>query len=145
MDGSGGAVGTTLYSTAQCTPDLSAGDCLACLRGLVGLLNATTSVRQGGRILVLRCNLRYDTTRFFNDDNASMVRIMPSSSSAVPPAPATDDGANRARPLWVILLIVATLLVLLCFAVFYCRRRRSSMRYTKGALFVPLFTTTSIH
>ncbi|CAO2152195.1 unnamed protein product [Urochloa humidicola] len=131
MDGSSGAVGTTLYSTAQCTPDLSAGDCLACLLGLVGLLNATTSVRQGGRILVLRCNLRYENMRFFNDDNASMVRITPSSSSAVPPAPTTDR-STRARPPWMILPIVAALLALLCFAIFYCRRRRTRTRYTKG-------------
>ncbi|KAM0837741.1 hypothetical protein ACQ4PT_061437 [Festuca glaucescens] len=46
-----------LYSLAQCTPDLSAGDCLACLQHLVGMVNATTSVLKGGRILVLRCNI----------------------------------------------------------------------------------------
>jgi len=132
MDGSSGAIRTSLYSTAQCTPDLSAADCLACLQGLVGVLNATTSVRQGGRILVLRCNLRYESMRFFNDNNATMVRITPSSSLA-PPAPTSDD-STRARPPWVIPLIVAhpvaALLALLCFVVFYCRRRRT--RYRKG-------------
>lgn len=56
----------TLYSLAQCTPDLSAGDCLACLQRLIGMVNATTSVRQGGRIFVLRCNIRFETFMFFD-------------------------------------------------------------------------------
>ncbi|TVU23979.1 hypothetical protein EJB05_26371, partial [Eragrostis curvula] len=127
----GGAVRTTLYSLAQCTPDMSAADCLACLQGLIGMLSATTSVLQGGRVLILRCNLRYDSMRFFNDDNASMVRITPSSSLA----PTTDDGTRARRP-WVIPLTVAppvaAVVALLCFIVAYRRRRQTRMRYRKG-------------
>ncbi|TVU03412.1 hypothetical protein EJB05_51050, partial [Eragrostis curvula] len=127
----GGAVRTTLYSLAQCTPDMSAADCLACLQGLIGMLSATTSVLQGGRVLILRCNLRYDSMRFFNDDSASMVRITPSSSLA----PTTDDGTRARRP-WVIPLTVAppvaAVVALLCFIVAYRRRRQTRMRYRKG-------------
>uniref|UniRef100_M8ARJ6 Cysteine-rich receptor-like protein kinase 10 n=1 Tax=Aegilops tauschii TaxID=37682 RepID=M8ARJ6_AEGTA len=72
----------TLYSLAQCTPDLSAGDCLVCLQRLIGMVNATTSVRQGGRIFVLRCNIRFETFMFFDQP---MRRINPSSITQAPP------------------------------------------------------------
>ncbi|KAM0823680.1 hypothetical protein ACQ4PT_070712 [Festuca glaucescens] len=56
----------TLYSLAQCTPDLSAGDCLACLQRLNSMVNATTSICLGGRIFVLRCNIRFEAFMFFD-------------------------------------------------------------------------------
>ncbi|KAL6592403.1 hypothetical protein ACP70R_049456 [Stipagrostis hirtigluma subsp. patula] len=127
MDGSGGSI-PTLYSLAQCTPDLSAGDCLACLQRIVGVVNATTSVRLGGRVLVLRCNFRFENMMFY--EGAPMTRITPSSSGppASPfPAPATN---KRMKP-WVIVVSVAPPLavVALCF-IFYCRWRRR--KYRKG-------------
>ncbi|KAK1670783.1 hypothetical protein QYE76_058942 [Lolium multiflorum] len=79
-----------LYSLAQCTPDLSADDCLACLQRLIAMFNATTSVRLGGRIFVLRCNIRFETFMFFDQP---MRRISPSSIS---PAPPTGKTAARA-------------------------------------------------
>ncbi|GJM91640.1 hypothetical protein PR202_ga08037 [Eleusine coracana subsp. coracana] len=84
------ATATTLYSMAQCTPDLSADDCRECLRRIIGgTVNATTSTRLGGRVLVTRCNFRFEANRFFSDDQ-SMQRITP--SSAISPAtPVTHD------------------------------------------------------
>ncbi|VAI70189.1 unnamed protein product [Triticum turgidum subsp. durum] len=81
----------TLYSLAQCTPDLSAGDCQACLQRLIGMVNATTSVRLGGRIFVLRCNVRFETFMFFDHP---MRRISPSSNA---PAPPTGKSAKILR------------------------------------------------
>ena len=85
MDSIGGTA-PTLYSLAQCTPDLSKGDCLACLRRLVGTVNATNSVHMGGRIFVLRCNVRFEAFMFYDDKN--MRRIPFSSPSSMAPAPA---------------------------------------------------------
>jgi hypothetical protein len=90
MDASSSSI-PTLYSLAQCTPDLSADDCLACLQRIVGVVNATTSVRLGGRVLVLRCNFRFENMMFY--EGAPMRRITPSSSGppASPfPAPTTN-------------------------------------------------------
>ncbi|CAL4940313.1 unnamed protein product [Urochloa decumbens] len=110
MDGSSSSI-PTLYSLAQCTPDLSAADCLACLQRIVGVVNATTSVRLGGRVLVLRCNFR-----------PSGVTISGSATTNKRPA--------GMKP-WVIVVSVAPPLaaVVLCF-IFYCRWRRT--RYRKG-------------
>nr|UIX27067.1 CRK3 [Triticum aestivum] len=105
----------TLYSLAQCTPDLSAGDCQACLQRLIGMVNATTSVRLGGRIFVLRCNVRFETFMFFDHP---MRRISPSSNA---PAPPTGHGTQP----WVIAISVAAPLALVAFCVtVYCRRLR---------------------
>ncbi|KAM0906426.1 hypothetical protein ACQ4PT_016750 [Festuca glaucescens] len=84
MDSIGGG-SPTLYSLAQCTPDLSAGDCLACLRRLGGTVNATNVVRMGGRIFVLRCNIRFEAFPFYDDK--SIRRIPFSSPSSMAPAP----------------------------------------------------------
>ncbi|KAM0837740.1 hypothetical protein ACQ4PT_061437 [Festuca glaucescens] len=76
-----------LYSLAQCTPDLSAGDCLACLQHLVGMVNATTSVLKGGRILVLRCNIRFELFQFYNGlplQRMSPLSIAPASPVRAP-------------------------------------------------------------
>ncbi|XBI61464.1 hypothetical protein VPH35_042251 [Triticum aestivum] len=110
MDSIGPGTTTTLYSLAQCTPDLSAGDCLACLQRLVGSINATNSVRLGGRIFRLRCN-------------------------APAPAPAPAGKRHGVKP-WVIALSVAAsvALVALCFIVCCLRRLRTKNTKGKGAL-----------
>ncbi|XP_047053489.1 cysteine-rich receptor-like protein kinase 10 [Lolium rigidum] len=109
-----------LYSLAQCTPDLSADDCLACLQRLIAMFNATTSVRLGGRIFVLRCNIRFETFMFFDQP---MRRISPSSISPAPPT------GHRRQP-WVIAISVAVpvSLVAFCFIILYCRRLRARNR-----------------
>ncbi|KQJ81936.1 cysteine-rich receptor-like protein kinase 10 isoform X1 [Brachypodium distachyon] len=119
----------TLFSLAQCTPDLPAGDCLACLQRLVAMVNDTTAVRQGGRILVLRCNIRFEAFMFYNGE--SMRRIRPSSGvTPAPPATGPTGKRNGVRP-WVIAISVAAPVALVAFGfILYYRRLRR--RYTKG-------------
>ncbi|XBI34498.1 hypothetical protein VPH35_120294 [Triticum aestivum] len=111
-----------LYSLAQCTPDLSADDCLACLQRIIGMVNATTSVRKGGRILVLRCNIRFESFWFY--EGKPMRQIAPSPSS-------TGKGIAP----WIIAICVAALvgLVAFYFIVYYRRLRRNR----KGKLRLP--------
>ncbi|XP_048561421.1 cysteine-rich receptor-like protein kinase 10 isoform X1 [Triticum urartu] len=135
MDSIGPGTTTTLYSLAQCTPDLSAGDCLACLQRLVGSINATNSVRLGGRIFRLRCNVRFEAFMFFDDKN---IRPIPSPSSlaqAPATAPAPAGKRHGVKP-WVIALSVAAsvALVALCFIVCCLRRLRTKNTKGKGAL-----------
>ncbi|KAI5004349.1 hypothetical protein ZWY2020_031592 [Hordeum vulgare] len=135
--GPGPGTPTTLYSLAQCTPDLSAGDCLACLQRLVGSVNATNNLRLGGRIFVLRCNVRFEAFKFFDDKN---IRRIPSPAS-IAQAPASDKhswmfnfGGHEVK-LWVIALSVAApvALVTLCLIV-YCLRLRTRNTRGKGTL-----------
>jgi hypothetical protein len=82
--------GTTfppVYSLAQCTPDLSAGDCMACLQRLLDMINSTMAPRMGAQIHVIRCYFRYETEMFY--DSKPMLRLPSSSPPAPAPTPAT--------------------------------------------------------
>ncbi|XP_047061754.1 cysteine-rich receptor-like protein kinase 10 isoform X2 [Lolium rigidum] len=130
MDSIGSTI-PTLYSLAPCTPDLSAGDCMACLRRIVGMVNATTSVRLGGRIFVLRCNIRFEANLFY--DGKSMQRIL--SPSSIAPAPAQMTGKSMWIQPWVIVISIAAPVAVVAFCfILYCRRLRTSYRKGKVAL-----------
>jgi hypothetical protein len=72
------AASQTLYSLAQCTPDLSVYDCYKCLRVTIGTLTSCCDGRQGGRVLLPSCNIRFEVYPFYNFTAAS---------SAFPPLP----------------------------------------------------------
>ncbi|XP_073363747.1 cysteine-rich receptor-like protein kinase 10 isoform X3 [Aegilops tauschii subsp. strangulata] len=119
----------TLYSLAQCTPDLSTDDCLACLQRIISMVNTTTAVRLGGQILVLRCNIRFEVNMFYQGQ--PMRRVTPSSITPVPPVPTTTTttaatGKRHGIKPWVIAISVAApvALVAFCFIVCYPRLRR---------------------
>ncbi|CAN6288598.1 unnamed protein product [Urochloa humidicola] len=125
--------GTTfppVYSLAQCTPDMSAGDCLACLRRLLGGVNSTMAMRMGGQVHVIRCYFRYETYRFY--DSQPMLSLGPSSAQAPAPTPTTQGKRKRrVSKLWAIPIVVVPLAAaaaFLCF-IFYSPWFR---RYRKG-------------
>jgi len=117
----------TVYSTAQCTPDLSASDCLACLQRLMAMINSTMALRMGGRIYVIRCYFRYEAYLFY--DSPTMIRVGP--SSAPPPAlTPTSPGHKRSRSkLWAIPVAVVPLVAVAFLCFFYSPWFR---KYRKG-------------
>ncbi|XP_030938773.1 putative receptor-like protein kinase At4g00960 isoform X1 [Quercus lobata] len=87
----------TLYSLAQCTPDLSVQDCRDCLnRTATELLPNCCDGRQGGRVVRPSCNLRYEIYLFYNAtaDKASS----PSLSPPPPPVPSVSPPASNNTP-----------------------------------------------
>ncbi|CAN6219863.1 unnamed protein product [Urochloa humidicola] len=66
--------GLTLYGLVQCTVDMTPERCRSCLDGLIWSFPATfPSGQHGGRILVPRCTVRYETDdTFFNTANLSV-------------------------------------------------------------------------
>ncbi|CAL4990905.1 unnamed protein product [Urochloa decumbens] len=106
----------TVNSLAQCTPDLSAGECLACLQRLVGMVNSTMALRMGAQIHVMRCYFRYEAYIFYNGQ--PMLRIGPQ-SPAPTPGPTNNPTKHKSK-LWVIPVAVVPLVAAasLCF-VFY--------------------------
>lgn len=57
-----------IYSLSQCTPDMTNDTCRACLQELIDRMLNYFDGRTGGRILGVRCTLRYDTYAFFSGD-----------------------------------------------------------------------------
>jgi hypothetical protein len=65
------AASQTLYSLVQCTPDLSVSDCYKCLRRAIGNLPSCCDGKQGGRVLLPSCNIRFEVSPFYNVTAAS--------------------------------------------------------------------------
>ena len=109
--------GTTfpkVYSLAQCTPDLSTGDCLACLNHLLGLINSTMSLRMGGQMGVIRCYFRYEASPFYQGQ--PMI-------SLGPPAPTPGEHKRRMSKLWIIAIVLVPLAAAaFLFFILYSRR-----------------------
>ncbi|VAH71539.1 unnamed protein product [Triticum turgidum subsp. durum] len=101
-----------VYSQAHCMPDLSADDCLACLRHLLGMVNSTMSLRTGGQMGITRCYFRYEAYRFYGAQPMLTVPLPP-------PALATKHRSM----LWAILAVVVPLSAA-AFLFFICYSRR---------------------
>ncbi|KAL3754510.1 hypothetical protein ACJRO7_001706 [Eucalyptus globulus] len=54
------------HGLVQCTRDLSAAECKACLEGEIGAIPIKFSGQEGGRLGGASCNFRYETYRFFS-------------------------------------------------------------------------------
>uniref|UniRef100_A0A0D9V245 Protein kinase domain-containing protein n=1 Tax=Leersia perrieri TaxID=77586 RepID=A0A0D9V245_9ORYZ len=65
-----------IYALVQCTPDINATECGCCLAGIASQMKrwfgSATGYRLGGRILGVRCNLRYEVDRFFEESPAPL-------------------------------------------------------------------------
>ncbi|XP_026658904.2 putative receptor-like protein kinase At4g00960 isoform X2 [Phoenix dactylifera] len=79
----------TIYGLVQCTPDLGAGPCQQCLREIIQLLLTGVGLKQGGRVLRVQCNFRYELYKFY--DGASTLRL----GSPTPGNPAREKGNKK--------------------------------------------------
>nr|CAB3454534.1 unnamed protein product [Digitaria exilis] len=78
----------TIYSLAQCTPDMSPADCSTCLSGIIQDVAKYFSGKQGGRVVSVRCNYRYEQYPFFS--STPLLQLPePTTVGAPAPAPAT--------------------------------------------------------
>ncbi|KAF0920715.1 hypothetical protein E2562_036416, partial [Oryza meyeriana var. granulata] len=70
-----------VYGLVQCTPDLTGERCRSCLAGIIAqmpkLFGSPSSRPIGGRILGVRCNLRYEKDVFFKETNTMLKLNMP--------------------------------------------------------------------
>ncbi|KAE8772051.1 putative cysteine rich repeat-receptor-like protein kinase DUF26 [Hordeum vulgare] len=107
-----------VYSQAHCMPDLSADNCLACLRRLLGMVNSTMSLRTGGQMGITQCYFRYEAYRFYGAQPMLIV-----------PLPTPALATKHRSMLWVILAVVVPLsAAAFVFFVCYSRRLRSQRK-----------------
>ncbi|KAG4124052.1 hypothetical protein ERO13_D10G016500v2 [Gossypium hirsutum] len=114
----------TLYTLAQCTPDLPTSDCERCLRYVTGNLQRGS---QGGRVLSPSCNVRYETYLFYNLNQTAV---------ASPPPPLVPVSRGNGRRTWPIIVaivvpIAASILVLL-LACWVSKRRAKKYDAVQG-------------
>uniref|UniRef100_A0A804KNH6 non-specific serine/threonine protein kinase n=1 Tax=Musa acuminata subsp. malaccensis TaxID=214687 RepID=A0A804KNH6_MUSAM len=117
-----------LYGLVQCSRDLSADDCYRCLQDMVTFIPKYSSWKQGGKVYVQSCYLRFESYRFYNL-SAVEAPPPPSPSSKTPsdtvPNDATGGKSNNAvkTVLLVVIPVAAALSFLLAIFV-NCRRRK---------------------
>ena len=81
-----------LYSLGQCTPDLTVSDCYRCFRSAIGDLPTCCNGKQGARVVLPSCNIRYEVYPFYNITSASP--ILP---SLAPPGTVIKNGLFFSR------------------------------------------------
>uniref|UniRef100_A0ACD5UIY9 Uncharacterized protein n=1 Tax=Avena sativa TaxID=4498 RepID=A0ACD5UIY9_AVESA len=119
--------GTTfprVYSLAQCTPDLSTADCLACLNRLIAMINSTMALRMGAQMGVVRCYFRYDASQFYQGQ--PMLSLGPPS-----PAPTPTEHKRRMSKLLVIPVVLVPLAAAAFLFIFLYARRLTTQRKGK--------------
>ncbi|CAM0144794.1 unnamed protein product [Urochloa decumbens] len=129
----------TIYGLTQCTPDMSPADCRSCLASIIAMAPRFKG-SQGGRVIGMRCNFRYEVYSFFSGEPS--LRLQAPSTPAPAPSPtpvnvrptATPPGRSRnktgiaaaiAMPIVAAVLAIST--VCLCFL---WRRRRPAREQT---------------
>lgn len=92
----------TIYALEQCTPDLSADDCLSCLTNAIQELPRQFFYgRIGARIVQASCFLRYEVEEFYNTTRLQELLSLPISPPPVstPPPVASPPGTVQILPL----------------------------------------------
>ncbi|CAN6168286.1 unnamed protein product [Urochloa humidicola] len=129
----------TIYGLAQCTPDMSPAECRSCLSGIIQMGPKYFSGKQGGRILGLRCNYRYEQYSFFT--STPLLQLPEPAVGAPAPSPAPVNGTptttggggggrnKTGRILAIALPVSAGLLatVLICFCLLRRKRKTPGM------------------
>ncbi|GMP75331.1 hypothetical protein CsSME_00032464 [Camellia sinensis var. sinensis] len=77
----------TLYSQAQCTPDLTVPDCNTCLRDAFSNFPACCDGNMGAWLPFPSCNIRYELYPFYN-----VSATAPPPSPVIPPPPPSAPG-----------------------------------------------------
>ncbi|GJM95406.1 hypothetical protein PR202_ga12139 [Eleusine coracana subsp. coracana] len=120
-----------IYSLAQCTPDMSAADCRACLGDMIRAVTPKYFAgKEGGRAFGVRCNFRFQTFPFFHGN--PMLQIL--QAPPMPPANMNPLGTSEGRALAIAVPTVVLTLALACFCFSSMRieRRKGSIMPSSG-------------
>ncbi|XP_059623835.1 cysteine-rich receptor-like protein kinase 10 [Cornus florida] len=118
-----------IYSLAQCTPDISGSDCNGCLRHAITYFQRCCVGKQGGRVFLPSCNIRFEVKPFYNSSIAPAP--LPTPISPPPPAPTpltSPKGKGKISSQTIIAIVVSVVSVVLlsvgcCFLVRRARKR----------------------
>ncbi|XP_021293807.1 cysteine-rich receptor-like protein kinase 10 [Herrania umbratica] len=107
----------TIYSLAQCTPDISRGDCYRCLQKAIADLPNCCSGKIGGLALYPSCTVQYQVTPFYDRSNEPIAAPPPAPPVpplVLPPPPPGKRGISSQR----VIKIVVPTVSLLVFSTF---------------------------
>ncbi|KAK7280211.1 hypothetical protein RJT34_25273 [Clitoria ternatea] len=112
----------TIFALLQCTPDLSEQQCNDCLVRAISDISSCCSGKTSGRIGKPSCNLRFDTSPFYD----SSADASPSSPPQVPPPPdtSTKGNSNTTRIVIAVVVPIVGIAVLVISACIFLRARK---------------------
>ncbi|RZB61883.1 Cysteine-rich receptor-like protein kinase 25 isoform D [Glycine soja] len=119
----------TLYTLAQCTPDLSSDDCLTCLEDIIVNIPWLRLGSIGGRVLYPSCNLRFELFQFYRGSGEETQSPMP-----VNPSTPGLQGKRKVRLRTIILIIVPTIVSATLFFLGYYLVKRKARKSVKTIL-----------
>ncbi|KAL6896566.1 hypothetical protein ACP4OV_007138 [Aristida adscensionis] len=106
--------GRPVYAVAQCTRDMAPGRCRACLAGAIAGMRWRLNARQiGGRVIGVRCVVRYEMDPFFRMDNMTLHLRMPNPKST----------ANKMWP-WTVVALAGVAVCICCFVLLRKLKKR---------------------
>ncbi|KAL2538904.1 Cysteine-rich receptor-like protein kinase 25 [Forsythia ovata] len=122
----------TLYTLAQCTPDLTSIDCNSCLRASISNLASCCDNKQGARVLFPSCIIRYELYPFYNSTlaHAPPPAPPPPTPNTLPPSRSTTNQGNGGISKQAIIAIVVSVLVslVLFFTVCFFLTRKAKQK-----------------
>ncbi|XP_028776254.1 putative receptor-like protein kinase At4g00960 [Neltuma alba] len=98
---------TTLYALEQCTDDLTSDQCETCLRNAIGIFGNCCEGKQGARVLLASCYIRYELYPFYN-----VTAVSP--GPAVTLSPSSGEDKNETRRILLIVVPVSVAVMMLC-------------------------------
>ncbi|XP_021293796.1 cysteine-rich receptor-like protein kinase 25 isoform X5 [Herrania umbratica] len=118
----------TLYTLAQCTPDLPVSSCDTCLTTAIAFLPICCLGKQGGRVVFPSCNVRYELYPFYR------ITAQPPPQTPVrpsPPAPQPKGKVekNKVSSTIVIAIVVPVVVSVVLFAAGFCLLTRKRKKY----------------
>ncbi|XP_068669528.1 antimicrobial ginkbilobin-2-like protein [Aristolochia californica] len=115
----------TIYVLLQCTRDLSRDDCRTCLQTTVSQIPTCCDNKQGGRVIGLSCQLRYEVYRFFGE---SQVAPPPTPLQPSPPLPTPSGMKNSSRTLILIVVPIVGLIaaVVIISTIYVCLPKKAA-------------------
>ncbi|XP_065024897.1 cysteine-rich receptor-like protein kinase 44 [Musa acuminata AAA Group] len=124
-----------LYGLVQCSRDLSADDCYRCLQDMVNFIPNCCSWKQGGKVYVQSCYLRFESYPFYNLSAVEAPlppSVPPSPNSKTPSDTVPNDASggksdNSVKTVLLVVIPVAAALLFLLAIFMYCRGRKPAM------------------
>ncbi|KAK8629450.1 hypothetical protein V6N13_078291 [Hibiscus sabdariffa] len=107
----------TLYSLAQCTPDISSDDCYTCLQEAIADLQIRSSGLTSGFAMFPSCTAQYWTIPFYslNQTESAPPPVSPQHPLLLPPPPPGKRGNSSLGVIKIVLPTVGSILVLSSF------------------------------
>ncbi|KAI4298625.1 hypothetical protein L6164_032160 [Bauhinia variegata] len=113
----------TLYGLVQCMPDLTFFECNMCFRSAIAFIPNCCDGKQGARVLLPACNIRYELYPFYNTAVAT----------APPPIQARSSGRSRVSVILAFVIPIggSVLLFALGLCSFFGRQATSTIKSLK--------------